>query len=141
MESYRVIIDASGTSSGPGRTPTAEAFERMMQSATYGAQLFESAMVQHETAPSDTTRSPKRKEPEEVAEPSDGAAAAPPKRQVNNSNLATCSNFIYSAVRRPRTCPYRRANHAVAVMLRQRLNGGEGHLVIYFIALSFPKIP
>lgn len=127
MESYRVIIDASGTSSGPGRPPTAEAFERMMQSATYGAQLFESAMVQHETTPSDVTQSPKRKEPEEVTEPSDGAAAAALKRQVNISNLAICRHFIYSAVRRPRTSPHRRANHAVAVTLRQRLNGGEGH--------------
>ncbi|KAF9461481.1 hypothetical protein BDZ94DRAFT_806745 [Collybia nuda] len=84
LESYRVIIDAAGPPQISSRPPNAENFERMMQSATYGAQLFEAAMVQQETAPSDATRSPKRKEPEGSAEPTDGSVAAASKRQTED---------------------------------------------------------
>lgn len=56
----------------------------MVQSASYGAQLFESAMMQHETPPSDVAPSPKEQEPEEIPEPPESPVVAAPKRQVNN---------------------------------------------------------
>lgn len=83
LESYRLIIDINDSPSGPGRPPTVETFERMLQSATYGAQMLESATLQQQQQPppAEVPRSPKRKEPEEIKEPANGTPGPPPAKR------------------------------------------------------------
>ena len=51
LESYQFIIDASTTLNNtsapppPGRPPPAETMDRMLQSAAYGVQMLETAIV------------------------------------------------------------------------------------------------
>jgi hypothetical protein len=90
------VIDGSetlsgGGLSGPRRTP-AETIDRMIQSATYGAQMLESAALQQPPSLSEA-RSPIDKEPEEPKEVANGTATSS-KRQVNNDYSQLVSKLI-----------------------------------------------
>ncbi|EGN95118.1 hypothetical protein SERLA73DRAFT_187434 [Serpula lacrymans var. lacrymans S7.3] len=69
LDSYRLIIDASSSlsnnsSTSQGRPPPAETTERMLQSANYGMQMLESAIIPSNVEPKPVTN---REEPKETA--------------------------------------------------------------------------
>lgn len=92
LESYRLIIDgseainASGVTASGARAapPPGETLERMIQNATLGVQILESATTTiQQPTPTSEARSPKERDSEDSKEPpSTGDGAASVKRQV-----------------------------------------------------------
>lgn len=126
LDSYRLIIDATETLSNalpaPGRSPPAETMERMLQSATYGAQMLESATVL-QPIPSET-RPVANREPEESREVPNGSASSKRPVRLHSHDVGlTTKHFLFC--RRPRS-QFRRDRHAWDATPHPHLNGDEG---------------
>jgi hypothetical protein len=79
---------ASETLSTPGRAPPSETVERMLQSASYGAQMLESALQQANVVVATPGAPPEvrsSRDPEENDKEGTNGPASAPKRQVRNS--------------------------------------------------------
>ena len=73
LDTYRLIIDSSETfSPASGRPMPLETVDRMLQSATLGAQMFESLKLQQSTPPD--PRPPVDRDVEESREGTNGSA-------------------------------------------------------------------
>jgi hypothetical protein len=88
LDSYRLIIDSSDAFSDealstPGRPPPSETVERMLQSASYGAQMLESATLLQTGSPD--TRPPVEPDVDGDKEGDNGTASTS-KRQVRSPN-------------------------------------------------------
>jgi hypothetical protein len=85
MESYQLIIDTSNVLTNPvtppqGRPPPAESMERMLQSATFGVQMLENAIMQARA--SEARPTPNRTETE--SSPEAGNSASSSKKPVGH---------------------------------------------------------
>ena len=112
--------------SGPGRPPTVETFERMLQSATYGAQMLESATAQQsQPPPAEAPRSPKRKEPEEVKEPVNGTPGPTPAKRPVRPPYCCPTLFTYLIHRRSKKLATRTDRSAKVAGLHPHQSGAE----------------
>ncbi len=104
MESYQVIIhtgDSLSRNSAPGRPFPLDAIDKMLQSATYGVQIFESTSnlpaspaLSEVRPPSEEQPPPEPQQPPQAQEPATNGTAPAVKKQVRWRNIGPSMNLL-----------------------------------------------